>query len=57
MKNISHWKTTTLGLILIAGGLASVWFEKADWTGALIAITAGIGLIFSPDTFIDKLMK
>lgn len=57
MKNVSHWKTTSLGLILIVGGLASVWFEKADWTGALVAITAGIGLIFSPDTFIDKLMK
>lgn len=57
MKNISAWKTTILGLVLIAGGLASVWFEKADWTGALVVIGTGIGLVFSPDTFIDKLMK
>ena len=57
MKNVSHWKTTSLGLILIAGGLASVWFEKADWTGALVVIGMGIGLIFSPDTLIDKLTK
>lgn len=57
MKNVMHWKTTTLGLLLIAGGLASVWFEKADWTGALVVIGMGIGLIFSPDTLIDKLTK
>jgi len=57
MKNVMHWKTTILGLILVAGGLASVWFEKADWTGALVVIGAGIALIFSPDTFIDKLTK
>jgi len=57
MKNISAWKTTSIGLVLIGGGLASVYTGKADWTGALMVIGAGIGLIFSPDTFIDKLMK
>lgn len=57
MKNISAWKTTSLGLILIAGGFASVFLGKADWMGAIIVISAGIGLIFSPDTFIDKLTK
>ena len=57
MKNISAWKTTSIGLILIGGGIASVYTGKADWTGALMVIGAGIGLIFSPDTFIDKLMK
>lgn len=57
MKNIAHWKTTSLGLILVAGGLASVFFDKADWAGALIIIGAGIGLIFSPDTIIDKFIK
>ena len=57
MKNIAAWKTTLIGLILIGGGLASVFTGKADWAGALVIIGAGIALVFSPDTFIDKLMK
>ena len=57
MKNIAAWKTTLIGLILIGGGLASVFTGKADWTAAIVAISAGVGLVFSPDTFIDKLMK
>jgi hypothetical protein len=57
MKNISAWKTTSIGLVLIAGGIASVYTGKADWTGALLVIGAGVGLVFSPDTFIDKLTK
>jgi hypothetical protein len=52
-----HWKTTLMGLVLIAGGIASVYLGKADWTGALMVISVGIGLVFSPDTFIDKLTK
>ena len=57
MKNISAWKTTSIGLVLIVGGIASVYTGKADWTGALLVIGAGVGLMFSPDTFIDKLTK
>jgi hypothetical protein len=57
MKNIKAWKTTSLGLVLIGGGFASVYFEKADWSGAIIVIGLGIGLIFSPDSLIDKLTK
>ena len=57
MKNIAAWKTTSLGLVLIVGGLASVFTGKADWPGALVIIGAGIALVFSPDTFIDKLTK
>lgn len=57
MKNIKAWKTTLVGLVLIGGGFASVYFEKADWTSAVIVIGLGIGLIFSPDSLIDKLTK
>jgi hypothetical protein len=57
MKNIKAWKTTLVGLVLIIGGFASVYFEKADWSGAIIVIGLGIGLIFSPDSLIDKLTK
>jgi hypothetical protein len=55
MKNVKAWKTTLVGLILIGGGLASVYMGKADWSGAIIIIGLGIGLIFSPDTVINKL--
>ena len=41
MKNIAAWKTTSLGLVLIVGGLASVFTGKADWPGALVIIGAG----------------
>ena len=57
MKNLKAWKTTTIGLILIAGGMATVYLGKADWSGALIAISTGIGLLFAPDTMIDKVTK
>ena len=54
MKNIKAWKTTTLGLVIIGGALASVFTGKSDWTGAMVVITLGIGLVFSPDTIIKK---
>jgi len=57
MRNIKAWKTTLVGLVLIGGGLASVYMAKADWSGAIIIIGLGIGLIFSPDTVIDKVTK
>jgi len=57
MKNLKAWKTTSVGVILILGGIASVFLGKADWTGALVAISTGVGLLFTPDTMIDKLTK
>ena len=57
MRNLKAWKTTTIGLILILGGMATVYLGKADWSGALIAISTGIGLLFAPDTMIDKVTK
>jgi len=39
------------------GGMATVYLGKADWSGALIAISTGIGLLFAPDTMIDKVTK
>lgn len=57
MKNLKAWKTTSVGVILILGGMASVFLGKADWTGALVAISTGVGLLFTPDTIINKLTK
>lgn len=57
MKNLKAWKTTTIGLILIIGAIATVFLGKADWTGALVGISTGIGFLFAPDTMIDKVIK
>lgn len=48
MKNIKEWKTTLLGLIIIGGALTSVFLGKSDWTGAMVVITLGIGLVLAP---------
>lgn len=57
MKNFKAWKTTTVGLILIIGAIATVFLGKADWTSALVGISTGVGLLFAPDTMIDKMIK
>jgi hypothetical protein len=54
MKNVMDWKTTLIGLVIILGGLASVFMGKSDWTGAVIVITLGVGLVFSPDSILKK---
>lgn len=57
MKNLKAWKTTTLGLVLIIGAIGTVYLGKADWTGAIVGISTGVGLLFAPDTMIDKMTK
>lgn len=54
MKNVMDWRTTLIGLVIIGGGLASVFMSKADWTGAVVVITLGVGLVFSPDSILKK---
>lgn len=55
MKNITTgWKTSLIGLSIIGGAIWSVISGKSDWPGAVVAITMGIGLLFSPDTIINK---
>lgn len=61
MKNLKKsWKTTMLGIVLIISGLAytlgSVYLKsEIDYKIMSILIASGIALMFSPDTFIDKL--
>jgi hypothetical protein len=57
MKNFKAWKTTTIGFILIIGAITTVFLGKADWTGAIVGISTGVGLLFAPDTMIDKMIK
>lgn len=55
MKNIyKGWRTSLIGTAMIGAGIASVMMGKSDWTGAVVAISMGVGLLFSPDNIIKK---
>jgi uncharacterized membrane protein YqgA involved in biofilm formation len=58
MKNvIKSWKTTLLGIVLIAVGIIYVLLNKeADYIIMCLLIGTGIGFVFSPDDII-KLLK
>lgn len=43
------WITTIIGIVIILGSVASVFLGKADWTAAVLGITAGSGFIFTKD--------
>ena len=53
-KNWKHWKTSTLGVIIIIAAIVSV-FINTNWTDAIVGISAGLMLIFAPDTILDKI--
>lgn len=53
-KNWKHWKTSTLGVIIIIAAIVSV-FVNTNWTDAIVGISAGLMLIFAPDTILDKI--
>lgn len=61
MKNIKQsWKTTLLGVLFVSSGviytLGATYFQsEVDYRVMSILIASGIALIFSPDTFINKL--
>lgn len=55
MKNVyKGWKTTLIGIAMIGAGITSVMTGKSDWTGAIVAISMGVGLLFTPDDIIKK---
>jgi hypothetical protein len=54
ISNWNHWKTSSLGLIIIIASIVSV-FVNTNWSDAIIGIACGIMLILSPDTIVDKI--
>jgi hypothetical protein len=50
-----QWKTTSLGLIIIAASITSVFVKEIQWSDAIIGIAVGLMLVFSPDTILDKI--
>lgn len=57
IKNIKAWKTTALGIILIAASIASVFVKGLSWADASFGIGIGLVLIFSPDTILSRFEK
>jgi len=46
MKN---WKTSLVGLALVVGSIYTGVAGLASWTEVLLAVTAGIGFLYSKD--------
>ena len=57
MKNIvAGWKTTLLGLAIIAAGIAYIFIVQDSKVFQFsILLVVGIGFLFAPDTIIDGL--
>ena len=55
IKNIKQWKTTTIGLVIIAAAIVSVFIKEIQWSDAMIGIAAGLTLVFSPDNIVEKI--
>ena len=52
------WKTNVIGLALIIGATVSVFTrDSVTWVDASVAISIGIGLVFSPDGAVEKANK
>jgi len=58
MKNIyKSWKTTLLGIVLIASGIGYTFANASpDYILVSLLIGTGIGFVFAPDSVI-KLLK
>lgn len=55
IKNIKQWKTTSIGLVIIASCIVSMFINpQLTWTDTAVGLAIGLGLVFSPDTIIDK---
>jgi hypothetical protein len=50
MKNIfNNWKTSSAGIVTIAGGVTLYLNDKTKFVEALTAVLAGLGLLFAHD--------
>lgn len=46
---LNNWRTTILGLLILALCFVLVWFEKATLTEVSLFITGGFALLFMKD--------
>jgi F0F1-type ATP synthase assembly protein I len=57
MKNvIKSWKTTLLGIVLIASGIGYTFVNSSpDYILVCLLIGSGVGFLFAPDSVIELL--
>lgn len=58
INNITQWKTTSIGILLIAIATAYLYLkENPSEVISIFLITVGLLGILSPDKLLDKLLK
>lgn len=58
MENVTKgWKTSAIGIVVIIAAISSVLVKDVSWGDACIGITMGLGLLFSPDTWLNKIFN
>lgn len=58
MKNVvKSWKTTLIGVVIMAAAIYSVFEVNAAWIGASIPLAIGVLLMLAPDSLITTLKK
>jgi hypothetical protein len=57
IKNLTHYKTTILGLLITVAAIAYPFFIEANPWIYGIQICVGLALLFLPDTLIDTLRR
>lgn len=56
LKNVtSGWRTSLLGIVLIIASISSVFIKDTiTWVDAIVGVSLGVGLLFTPDKTIKK---
>jgi len=58
MNVVKGWKTSLVGIAIIAAGVYSVFtLDTVTWTHSLVPLGVGILLLLSPDSLITTLKK
>lgn len=58
MNVVKSWKTSLIGIAIIAAGIYSVFtMESVTWSHSLIPLGIGILLMLAPDSLITTLKK
>ena len=56
MKNITHWKTTLLGIIILVFNFKYLYASNADRTTFFVLLGVSLALFFTPDS-IGKMIR
>ena len=55
IKNLTDWKTTLIGVLLIAADIAYLLLTAADYIIFFGTLSTSLALLFMPDTFLSAL--